>query len=557
MGLLRAEFYKLARHALLRWIAVALLALVFLRGVVWPPDPDLPWSGLWSTSLIVIAIVLLMAVTLGQEFSEGTFRSLASRGVPRWWLLLSKFVVVVLVAGLCLVVIEGLAVLLGVRPRLNWGELLRAWLSLWPYASSIMLLTVLTRNGGLALVVGVMWVALELSLGMLIILLVMVSGETGLLSFSADGILGMLYQWTLSYNSTNWTYLSQALRAPGSMGGLLLMMPRSPLYSSLVLAAFTLLGVTLSIAATYRRDVTEVQEGRKGLLSLVRRRGRGKEQAAARPSGDVLPAWTGRGPTIARLLRANFFKLGRTSLVKIGMAVSLLFPLTLWAATSVLKAGGFQDFLFNPGPEGAAPLAITASLLAVGPLATVLGILAVSNELSLGTRRAELARGITGLQCIVSQSLALVLTIGALFAFLMGVTLLLGLKVAGAFPVGDAALAVLVAMLATGAYVGAVQVGGAWLRSPLGAILVGIGFLLADWVAILAPGLMLPDPGSLLDLGRYAVFANTFALANRGQIIGVGVEWQHLGLLEAGLLLLGYAVVLHGLAVLIVRVRDV
>jgi hypothetical protein len=340
------------------------------------------------------------------------------------------------------------------------------------------------------------------------------------------------------------------------MGALLAMMPRSTLYSALVLAAFTLLGLALSLATVYRRDVTEVVEGRKGLLGFVRRPGRRGKRTAFRLSSDVLPAWTGRGPAIARLLRANFFKMGRTSLIKIGVAVSLLFPLTLWAVARALKASGFQDFLFNPGPEGAAPLAITASLLAVGPLATVLGILAVSNELSLGTRRAELARGTTRLQSIVAQSLTLVLIVGAMFAFLMGVTLLLGLEVAGTVPLGQAALAVLVAMLATGAYVGAVQVGGAWLRSPLGAMLVGIAFLLADWVAILAPTLMISNPGPLLDLGRYAVFANTFALANQGRIIGVGVEWQHLGVFEAGLLLLGYAAALQGLAVFIARVRD-
>jgi hypothetical protein len=42
MGLLRADLYKLVRHALFRWIAVILLGLVVLRGLIWPPDPDLP-----------------------------------------------------------------------------------------------------------------------------------------------------------------------------------------------------------------------------------------------------------------------------------------------------------------------------------------------------------------------------------------------------------------------------------------------------------------------------------------------------------------------------------
>jgi hypothetical protein len=245
----------------------------------------------------------------------------------------------------------------------------------------------------------------------------------------------------------------------------------------------------------------------------------------------------------------------RTSLIKIGMTVSLFFPLALWGAAKGLKASGFQDILFSPGPDGGVPMALTASLLAVGPLATVLGALTVSTELSLGTRRAELARGVTPLQAILAQSLTQVLAVGAMFAFLMAVTLLLGVEVAGMLPVGSAVLTVLVAMLATGSYVGASQIGGALIRSPVGAMLFGLGFLLADWVAILAPTLMIDSPG-LLELGRYGVFANTFALANRGEIIGVDFGWRHLGMLEAVLLLLGYAAAMQGLAVLITRMRD-
>ncbi len=100
MGLLRAELFKLARHALPRWLGAMLLALVFLRGLVWPPDPDLPWAGLWSYQLVAVVLIMLTAVFTGIEFSEDTFRSLVSRGVPRWWLLLSKFAALVLVGAI-------------------------------------------------------------------------------------------------------------------------------------------------------------------------------------------------------------------------------------------------------------------------------------------------------------------------------------------------------------------------------------------------------------------------------------------------------------------------
>jgi hypothetical protein len=117
-------------------------------------------------------------------------------------------------------------------------------------------------------------------------------------------------------------------------------------------------------------------------------------------------------------------------------------------------------------------------------------------------------------------------------------------------------LAVLVAVLAAGAYVGMVQIGGALTRSPLGAMLFGIGFLVVDWFGILNPTLMMDDPGLLLELGRYAVFANTFALANRGQIVGVDISWPHLSVPAAFLLLLAYVFGSHTLAVLIARRRD-
>jgi hypothetical protein len=292
--------------------------------------------------------------------------------------------------------------------------------------------------------------------------------------------------------------------------------------------------------------VTVVVQGRK-------RRARSRRGQAR---GDTLPAWTGLGPILARLVRAHLFKMGRTALPKIGLVVSLLFPLALWGVAKALTATGFQDVIFGSGLGGGGPMAMSISLLVVGPLATVIGALAVSNELSLGTRRAELTRAVSRLQTIAGQSLALVLTIGALYAIVMAVTLILGAETSGTWHLGSAAMSVLIAALAAGVYVGAVQVGGALTRSPLGAMAFGLAFLLADWFAILTPTLMIDDPGLLLDLGRYAAFANMFAIAGSGEIVGVGMEWPSLGAPAALLLLAGYALGSHGLAALIARWRD-
>lgn len=555
MGLLRADLLKLARHALLRWLFVALLALALLRGLVWPPDPDLPRSGLWSTGLIVTAVIMLTAVSTGLEFSEDTFRSMTSRGVPRWAPLLSKFAALVLTGGVLIGVIEGLTTLLGVRPELHWGEAWRAWLALWPYVTVIMLLTVVARNGGLALVVGVIWIVLEQLLAGLMGPFAMLPDVPQLRFLTPDGFLGTVYQWTLSFHGANWTYLADWQRAPIGVNVLMLAVPHSALHSALVLAGYTLLGLGLSILIVYRRDVTQVAEGKRGLFGFAKRRVHPKgQQVRTKPAR--LPAWTGRGPVLFRLARTHLFKAGRTSLVKIGLAVSLLFPLTLWGVSKAMKAAGLEDYLFGSGPDGGTPLAIAVVLLVVGPLAAVIAALAVSNELSLGTRRAELTRGITRAQTIVAQSLALILTIGILFSLVMVVVLVMAVSLSGAWPLYSAVLTVLVAVLSAGAYIGAVQVGGALTQSPFGAMLFGLGFLVADWFGILTPTLMMDDPGLLLDIGRYAVFANTFVLAGGGQIVGVVVEWPHLSPPVAVALLLAYTVASHALAALVANWRD-
>jgi ABC-type transport system involved in multi-copper enzyme maturation permease subunit len=555
MGLLRADLYKLVRHPLFGWTAAILLGLVVLRGLIWPPNPDLPWAGLWSFDLIALALVILTALLTGLEFSENTFRSLVSRGVPRWGLVLSKFVALILAGGLLLLVVEGLATLLGVRPALNWGELGRAWLALWPYASLIALLTVLSRNGGLALIIGVIWIPLELAVAAVMGPFAMLSNILAVQFLAPDGALGSLYRWTLAFNSANWIYLGDPLRAPNPTNLQLWAMPRPVLFSALVLAGYLVLGLGLSVVVVYRRDVTEVAQAKKRQHGLSRRRAR-PEGAQGLPQREKLPIWTGSGPILFRLVRTHLFKMNRTALLKISVAVSLLFPLALWGIAKALSSAGFQDIIYGSGPEGSGPLVMSVSLLVVSPLATVIGALAVSNELTLGTRRAELTRAVTRLQTIVGQSVALVLAIGAMFAIVMAVTLILGAETSGTWQIGSAAQVVLIASLAAGAYVGVVQIGGALTRSPLGATAFGLGFLLADWFAILTPTATVGGPGVLPNLGRYTVVANMFAIANQGEIAGVGIKWQSFGVPAAILLLGGYAVGSHALAVLIARWRD-
>lgn len=559
MALVRSQLLKIWRQGLLKGLVVALLGLALARGLVWSPRSDLPWSGLWSFSLVAVAVIVLAAITVGQELAGGTLRSLVSRGVPRWQLLVSQFVALALIAGLLLAGTEGLATLLGVRPGLRWGELSRAWLSLWPYVALVTLLAVVARNGGLALIFGVLQLALEQFHGILMgpFALMPEAIPEAWRALTHLGLSGTLYQWSLSYNSANWTYLAEWRRAPAMINSLLYVLPNPAARSALILAAYTAGALGLTAYVLYRRDVTEVVSGKArlwGRAARQRKQGRTPRPAAA---AERLPAGTGHGPLLARLVRAHLFAVGRTSLVKIGVGVSLFFSLVLCGVSRLTVASGFGDILFSTGGGGERPLAFVVSLLVVGPLATVLGILAVSNGLVLGIRRGELTRGVSRGQAIVGQSAALAIILSGVLALMLAVTLLVGAGTAGTWHLLPASVALAAGVVAAAAYLGPIQAGGALTRSSAGVMLFGLGFLVADWLCLLAPAVASGDLGLLPNLARYSVALCTLSAAAGGSMQDPGFGWQ---LLEPGwavLLLAGYALAGHGLAVAIARRRDV
>jgi hypothetical protein len=67
---------------------------------------------------------------------------------------------------------------------------------------------------------------------------------------------------------------------------------------------------------------------------------------------------------------------------------------------------------------------------------------------------------------------------------------------------------------------------------------------------------MIEEGGLLMGLAQYAVFANTFALAMRGEIVGIEAGWSHLAPAGALLLLATYGLAMHALAALFARWRD-
>lgn len=551
VGLLRAELLKGLRRPLVWWLAAALVAVTLLRGLAFPPAPNTPRVGLWSPGWVLVAVIILAAMIIGQEFSEGTFRGLVSRGLGRWQLLAAQWVVLVLAGGALLVLVEGLAVLIGLRPEFRWGDLARAWLALWPYISLIALLAVLARNGGLPLIVGLLVYGLESFVGTLLGFGITLGELTGMWRVLGPGsLLARLYGLGLSYNGANWTYAAVPQRAPTPANLQILSMPHSVAYSALVLGTFTLLGLGLASLIVYRCELVEVVSARK--RRSIRAEHKRIHERSKGPQSGHLPPWTGRGPVVVRRAYAHLSGMAHTSLVKIGAGIVVLFPLTLWA---LAKAMNDTAFLSRSTSGGHVPLVVGACLLLVGPLAAVISSLAVGNELTLGTRRADLARGITHLQAIVASSLALTLTVGLLLAWLMVLVLLLCAAMAGIYPFGSAALTVLAGTLAAATYVGVVQAGGALTGSSLGATLVGLGFLLVDWLALIAPTLT-SDPGLLQSLSRYSLTVNAWTLAGGGRMIDTAAAPQPLSWPVALLLLIGGVLICHALAIAIARRRD-
>jgi hypothetical protein len=495
-------------------------------------------------------LVILTAVTVGQEFSSGTFRALVARGVSRWKPLVVQWTVLVLAGGLLLAAVEALAVGVGVRTELHPAELGRAWLALWPLVSLVMLWAVLARSGGLPMMLGILLLAMEEFYALMAGLISQFAELPGFPAFLrtfSTGWIGHLYQQTWSYNAANWTYLAQWQRAPVMVNLVFLSLPRAASLSALVLAAFTVLGLGLSLGLVYRRELTET------VVAGPRRRARRerREQTGSLGPGR-LPLWTGRGPAVVRLAYAHLWHLGRTSLVKIGAAVGLLFPLSLLLLT---WAAGDADMLFGPQPRGSAPLALSACMFLVAPLAVVLACLAMSEEFGCGTRRASLARGVTRLQAIVGESAAWVGLTGLLLVWLMLAVLVLSVVVGGVVPLGTAALAVGVGMLGAAVYAGAVQVGAAITRSALGALLAGLGFLAADWLAFILPTTM-SEPGPALHVARYTLTALAIELVNGQPLLASPLAVPPLLPAAAVGLLAGLAVAAHALAALITARRD-
>jgi hypothetical protein len=416
-----------------------------------------------------------------------------------------------------------------------------------------MLLSVVARSGGLSMVLGMMLLLAESSYAAFVGPIVQLADLSGFPSFLrpfTGGWIAALYQQSWSFNAANWTYLTQWRRAPVTFGLILLSKPRPAVTSALVLVAFTVVGLGLSLVIAGRRELSPAVGGRSVFRPWAG--GSAAEQGRVGWQHRRLPRWTGRGPAVLRLTYAHLWHLRRTSLIKIGLVVGLLFPLTLVMFALIMDD---PRFLFEPMVPGGPPVAVSASVFPVAPLAVVLACLAVSNELSFGTRRAALARGVTRLVAVVAESLAMIVLAAAILTWLMAACAAIGAAFGAVLPAKAAILAIGVGTLGVAVYAGAVQVGAALSRSTVGTLLAGLGLLVVDWVVFLAPTTT-ADPGPAMEALRYTVSGLVFGVVS-GQPSLVPTPgasavpvWTAIGLLT------GVAVATHGAAVFFSWWRD-
>ena len=190
----RAEVVKLLKRRL-TWVLLVLLVVILglrinnVYGHAFDESPEQvsPITGLaevyrqaavlpgvferarLSYDWLNIFLILLAAVTVGQEFTWGTMRTALARGPGRARLLMAKFIALAAAAAFYLLVlwiacgVLGFFTTQGLEERVDWSfldgsflvqeiaALARTWVIIWPVIAFAMLLAVWLRNPGLSI----------------------------------------------------------------------------------------------------------------------------------------------------------------------------------------------------------------------------------------------------------------------------------------------------------------------------------------------------------------------------------------------------------------------
>jgi ABC-2 type transport system permease protein len=301
-----AEIVKLLKRRL-TWGLLALLVVILAMRInnVYghafdaPPDWITPFTMLpedyrqaailpavferaWlSLDWLNFALLLLTALSVGQEFAWGTMRTVLARGTGRARWLIARFVALAAVAACYLLTlwiacgVLGLLTTHSLEGGVSWrfldaaflaqqtAALARTWLITWPIIALAMWLAVWTRNPGLPLnLVGlayfVEWM-LFASFGLVLMLVLEVSGKEP--GEGAAKLWGALLTLIPHYNSAIVLHWGQ----PGKLSQIDLAalstaeawnLPHDPWRALALLLAYGLVALLLALRTFRRKDVT-------------------------------------------------------------------------------------------------------------------------------------------------------------------------------------------------------------------------------------------------------------------------------------------------------------
>ncbi len=231
-----------------------------------------------------IFMILLVVLTVGQEFTWGTMRTTLARGTGRTRLLMAKFIALAVVAAFYLLILWiacglfGLLTTQSLEGRIDWSfldgaflvqeiaVLARTWAIICPVIALALLVAVWTRNPGLSLTL------VELTYGFDLLTSIFSGGLLGIflmyvIEASRDpreigaGLWGALMTVFPHYNST--VVIHWGL--PGKLSELELAMlssaealnlPRDPWRCLVLLLGYGLVALVLALWIFRRKDIT-------------------------------------------------------------------------------------------------------------------------------------------------------------------------------------------------------------------------------------------------------------------------------------------------------------
>lgn len=250
--------------------------------------PDTFRVAFWIWPRAQALSLLLIILTVGNEFQWSTARWLLSLGPGRGRWLLTKVVAWLLVAlvataFLWLVVASaGICIHWRLLGNLTWtwatadfwgqqaAAMLRAWIGFWPWIGLGVLLAMMSRSPVVAATFGAMLMVLDLLWGYALRMLAAMSTYSGQANLPhwlmLEGLLGQAYRWTIGYNVAAVLYWAGDRVAlakvvgqygePSLAAAALYIIPTLPERALVVVLGYMLLAAGLAAWLLIRRDVT-------------------------------------------------------------------------------------------------------------------------------------------------------------------------------------------------------------------------------------------------------------------------------------------------------------